>query len=86
MAKYIAKQITVNADRWYRFGDAPGVVEHRGNGPTCKKCSAPASSHGWLLGRMEFVCPGNWIIADADDDIFQMTNDVFLKKYEKADG
>jgi hypothetical protein len=84
MSKYVAKQEVVIAKRWYRVGDADGVAEHRGNRALCSKCKQDASTHGWLIGRMELVCPGNWIIVDTLGAIFQMSDEVFFKKYEKV--
>ena len=85
MAKYITVEEEVVANRWFTDVEVDGVARLRASANPCPKCGRPMNDHGWLLGRMEFVCPGKWIIADSLGDIFQMDDESFQHKYRRVE-
>jgi hypothetical protein len=77
MNKYRTKAIEVEARQWFKHGDHEAVKNFPGDKST--RC-------GWIStpeGR-QFVCPGNWIIKDANG--YSICNpENFHETYEKVD-
>jgi hypothetical protein len=92
--------VQVHAVRWFHNGDHPedGPPQYEGKvvryyrhpevQPTwpCPHCMNAMLDHGWvdsdLVGYI--VCPGDWIVTDAEGDRYPVTNDSFTRLYEPA--
>jgi hypothetical protein len=76
MARYMKKQVAVDAVRWFRPGDHPAVVSEGGD---------EASGHiDTPEGRLR-VDPGDWIITGIAGEHYPCKPDIFEKLYTRAD-
>lgn len=76
MARYMKKQISVDAVQWFRRGDHPAVVSDSGEEAT-GHIDTPE-------GRLN-VQPGDWIITGVAGEHYPCKPDIFEKLYSRAD-
>lgn len=76
MARYMKKQVVVEAVQWFKHGDHPAVVAESGGDP-CGYVDTPE-------GRLK-VAPGDWIITGIAGENYPCKPDIFAKLYTPAD-
>jgi hypothetical protein len=76
MARYVKKQLVVEAVQWFKHGDHPAVIaDPADNALGCIDT---------LEGRLK-VEPGDWIITGVAGESYPCKPDVFCQLYEPAD-
>lgn len=95
MPKFRKKPIVVEAEQWFKamfILDVPGYYLKVGyfrhpNIPgesLCSKCGKPFHDHGYIdtpdAGHQ--VCPGDWVITEADGKRYLCKPDIFTTTYE----
>jgi hypothetical protein len=76
MARYMKKQVAVDAVQWFRRGDHPAVVSEAGEEAT-GHIDTPE-------GRLR-VEHGDWIITGIAGEHYPCKPDIFEKLYTRAD-
>jgi hypothetical protein len=88
----------VDAVRWYANGDHPDdgprsqegqVVRYfrdpyRSGLMPCWDCGTTFHLHGWmdLPGNGRVVCPGDWIVTEAQDRRYPVKDSIFQRTFE----
>ena len=83
--KYRKKPIEVEATQWFKNGDHPEVTmsETSGFSSNCSQCGRIISDHGWGDALDEpVICPGDWIITDANGELSSCKPAIFEQTYE----
>jgi len=91
MPKYRGKPVVIEAFRWYH-NDRPLYETHVHDyrvsfGGTCRICGRLLAEHGWIPtpeGGL-LVCPGDWVITDADGSHHPCKPDLFERVYEPVE-
>lgn len=92
--KAVKKPIEVEVYQWLK---GPGsdvdctyisllIKEHK---IVCKYCELMMKKHGWISaldGGGRIVCPGDWIITEAEGEKYPCKPGVFKKTYQLING
>jgi len=90
MAKYRKKPVVVEAEQWFKPGDAgisetmPAKPGQLGVAPVCPHCGAAWDMHGRIQtpeGSMA-ICPGDWVITGVKGERYPCKPDIFDQTYE----
>ena len=76
MARFLKKQVVVEAVQWFQLGDHQGVIMH-----------SPGDTTGYIdtpEGRLR-VEPGDWIITGVAGEFYPCKPDTFKRLYTPAD-
>ena len=87
MARYRKRTPPVNAVPWFKVGDHPDVIAYPNPEDViediCSRCGKDAESHGWITSPVaRSVCPGDFVVNDAQGDRFAMKPEPFREAYE----
>ncbi len=86
MKKYRKKPVIVEAKQWLKHGDHHKVFAVEGEG-RCFQCDQPLLRlHGRVRGleKLFAVCPGDWIVKNAEGEYYACKPSVFEKTYEEV--
>jgi len=91
MPKFINKRpVIVEATQWFQYGDHPRVNRYIGAAHAkflrCD-CGKVMDDHGHVhtLGGRHTVCPGTWIINEANGEFSLLNRELFAAMYMKID-
>lgn len=95
---YRKMSVEVHAVRWWRNGDHPddGPPQYEGRvvryyrhpqvpgTRVCPHCMEAMLDHGWIEADVVgyVVCPGDWVVTDAEGERYPVTHDSFIRIYE----
>jgi hypothetical protein len=87
--KYRKKPVVVEASRWFKMGDDPGVVQYNKGADLlreCEHCGERMAEHGWIktLEGGHIVCPGDWIVTGIEKERYPVKNGIFRNTYEEV--
>jgi len=93
MPKFRRKPVIVEAIRWFPHNydeivqPYPDADDHCGR--PCNMCGQDMHDHGWIVDTVNnnkfLVCPGNWVVADANGEHYPMSPDKFAEMYDPLD-
>ena len=93
MAKYRKKPVIIEAEQWFKLGDAgtteafcPDDANVQTLNTPCKYCGKALKLHGYIdtLEGGHMVCPGDWIITGIKGERYPCKPDIFKQTYEKV--
>ena len=92
MARYRTVPVEVDAVQWFKHGDHEAVEMYPASmSGNCWGCDLPLCSHGFIPDGEDImggyaVCPGDWIVTEANGDEFPCTQARFAATYVPVDG
>ena len=78
------------ANRWWSEGKVVGNFpeDQKTEGDYCSFCGKKLSVHGWIKEQHDdgmWVCPGEWVVTNADGEMSVLSTEVFERDYEPVE-